>query len=140
MARQGDKSMYFVSVTRLRIRSWRYLPAFLYFTLLSLVQAKRADGNCGTSLKRDAHLVFWTVTVWRDEHAMRAFRNRGAHQRAMPKLREWCDEATYAHWAQDSSEPPELATAFERLVGEGIVSRVKHPSPDHASRNFPPPK
>ena len=70
--------MYFVSVTRLRIRSWRFLPAFLYFTLLSLIQAKRADGNRGTSLMRDAHLVFWTITVWRDEYAMREFAITGA--------------------------------------------------------------
>jgi hypothetical protein len=58
----------------------------------------------------------------------------------MPKLREWCDEATYVHWLQVSAEPPDLATAFDRLIREGIVSRVKHPSPDHASRSFPPPK
>jgi len=131
--------MHFVSVTRLRIRSWRFLPAFLYFTLLSLIQAKRADGNRGTSLKQDAHLVFWTVTLWHDEHAMREFRNHGAHQRALPKLREWCDEATYVHWLQDGGEPPDLASAFERLVHDGIVSYVNYPSPDHASRNFPPP-
>jgi heme-degrading monooxygenase HmoA len=72
--------MHFVSVTRLRIRRWRYLTAFLFFTLFSLVQAKRADGNRGTSLKRDAHLVYWTITIWRDQHAMREFRNHGAHQ------------------------------------------------------------
>jgi hypothetical protein len=132
--------MNFVSVTRLRIRSWRFVPGFLYFTLLSWMQARRAEGNRGTSIKRDLHLTFWTITVWRDEHTMREFRNHGAHQRAMPKLRAWCDEATYAHWQQDGAEPPDLASAFERLVREGIVSLVTHPSPDHASRNFPPPR
>jgi hypothetical protein len=132
--------MTFVSVTRLRIRKWRYLPAFFYFTLLSLIQSWRAEGNLGTSLTRDAHWVFWTITVWRDESSMRAFRNHGPHLRAMPKLRQWCDEATYAHWQQESVEPPDLATAVERLIREGIVSRVEHPSPDHASRNFPPPR
>lgn len=132
--------MNFISVTRLRIRKWRYLPGFLYFTLWSLLQAKRAEGNLGTSLQRDAQRVFWTITVWRDEPSMRAFRNRGAHLRAMPKLRAWCDEATYAHWRQENAEPPDLAAAFERLVREGIVSRVTHPSPNHALLNFPPPR
>jgi hypothetical protein len=131
--------MKFVSVTRLRIRRWRYLPAFLYFTLLSRWQAKRTEGNLATSIWRDSHRVFWTITVWRDEQAMREFRNHGAHQRVMPKLRDWCDEATYAHWLQENAEPPDLTVAFERLIREGIVSRVKHPSPAHASRNFPPP-
>jgi hypothetical protein len=136
----GNQTMHFVSVTRLRIRKWRYLPGFLYFTLRSLMQSRRASGNLGTSLERDAQLVFWTITVWRDEAAMRAFRNHGPHRRVMPKLRDWCDEATYAHWQQETAEPPELAVAFERLVREGIVSKVNHPSSDHPSRNFPPPR
>lgn len=131
--------MRFVSVTRLRIRKWRYLPAFFYFTLLSFLQARRAVGNLGTSITRDAHAVFWTITMWRDEPSMRAFRNHGAHLRVMPKLRHWCDEATYAHWQQESDEPPELDLAFER-IREGIVSRVEYPSPDHAARTFPPPR
>lgn len=132
--------MRFVSVTRLRIRKWRYLPAFFHFTLSSLMQARLAAGNLGTSVRRDARLTFWTITMWRDEHAMREFRNRGTHLRAMPKLRQWCDEATYAHWHQENSEPPDLDMAHERLVREGIVSRVTHPSPDHATLTFPPPR
>ncbi|MGD9721225.1 MAG: DUF3291 domain-containing protein [Pirellulales bacterium] len=132
--------MNFISVTRLRIRKWRFLPAFFYYTLRSFFQARRAAGNLHTSIERDAQLAFWTISVWRDEQSMHAFRNHGAHQRAMPKLLEWCDEATYAHWLQDSAEPPELAGAYERLIRDGIVSKVKHPSPEHAKRNFPPPK
>ncbi len=131
--------MVFVSVTRLRIRKWRYLPAFFYYTLLSAWQARRAEGNLGLSIHRDARQVYWTITVWRDEAAMRDFRNHGAHLRAMPKLRDWCDEATYAHWQQESAAPPDLATGYERLVREGIVSKVKHPSADHEARRFPRP-
>jgi hypothetical protein len=131
--------MCFVSVTRLRIRCWRYLPGFLYFTLLAVMQARRAAGNTRTRVVRDARRVFWTITVWQDEQAMRAFRNHGAHRRVMPRLRHWCDEATYAHWTQDGAEPPELNAAYDRLVHEGIVSKVDHPTPDHASRNFPRP-
>lgn len=133
--------MYIVSVTRLRIRKWRYLLPFLYLTLLSQRQARRAQGNLSSSVKHDAHLVFWTITLWHDEHSMRAFRNHGAHMRAMPRLRDWCDEATYVHWEQDErAEAPDLSAAFEHLAREGIVSRVKHPSPEHVSREFPAPK
>ncbi len=132
--------MVFVSVTRLRIRKWRYLPAFFYYTLLSAWQARRAEGNLGLSIHRDARQVYWTITVWRDEAAMREFRNHGAHLRAMPKLRDWCDEATYAHWQQESAARPDLITGYERLIAEGIVSKVKHPSAEHEARNFPKPK
>lgn len=58
----------------------------------------------------------------------------------MPKLLGWCDEATYVHWQQDQPAPPELIVAYERLVRDGIVSKVRHPSADHASRAFPAPK
>ncbi len=132
--------MCFVSVTRLRIRKWRYLPGFFYFTLRSLLQARRALGNQGTTVRRDARSVYWTITLWTDEKAMRAFRNHGPHLQAMPKLLDWCDEATYVHWSQEGPEVPDAATAYERLVREGIVSKVKHPSPEHAVRNFPTPQ
>lgn len=128
--------MHFISVTRLRIRKLRYLPAFLVYSLLSMIQARRSKDNLRTSITRESGMIFWTITVWRDETAMRAFRNRGAHQRAMPKLRDWCDEATYAHWLQASAEPPDLTIAYEHIVQDGIVSRVKYPSIDHASRTF----
>jgi hypothetical protein len=54
----------------------------------------------------------------------------------MPRLAEWCDEATYIHWRQPGEEPPGLAEAAGRLIGEGVVSRVRHPSPNHANRAF----
>ncbi len=37
--------MVLMSVTRLRIRSIRFLPQFVWFTLLSLRQAKKTSGN-----------------------------------------------------------------------------------------------
>lgn len=132
--------MVFISITRLRIRKWYFLPAFLYFTFLSVRQARRVNGNLHTSVFRDAGLTFWTITVWRDEASMRAFRNTGAHRRVMPKLLDWCDEATYAHWLQAEPEPPELPAAYERLIREGIVSKVRQPTAEHASRHFPPPR
>lgn len=62
-------TMNFVPVARPRIRKWRFVPGFLYITLLSLIQARRAKGNLGTSLERDSHLTFRTITVRRDERS-----------------------------------------------------------------------
>ena len=85
---------------------------------------------------RDAGLVFWTIKVWEQEVEMRFFRKNGAHQKAMPKLAEWCDEGTYVHWGQAGEESPAPAEAAERLIPEGVVSRVKHLSPNHANRRI----
>ena len=103
------------------------------------MQAKRAEGNLGASTIKDRGLTFWTITVWRDQEAMRAFRNSGRHKTAMPKLSEWCDEATYIHWEQESDSVPDLKSAYDRLVSGGVISRVKHPSTDHVARTFPVP-
>ena len=66
--------MVLISVTRLWVRSFRYLPGFILYALLSVRQAKRAPGNLGVGLLRDADRTFWTCTAWRDEAAMHALR------------------------------------------------------------------
>ncbi len=58
----------------------------------------------------------------------------------MPKLMEWCDEAAVLHWQQESAAEPTWAEAHRRLLAEGRVSKVLHPSPKHATRDYPPPR
>jgi hypothetical protein len=130
----------FVSVTRLRLRSLRYFAPFVLQSVRSAGQARRADGNRSTELLRDARTTFWTLTVWRDEAAMRAFMMSGAHRKVMPKLLEWCDEASIVHWSQDGGEPPTWAEAHRRMMAEGRRSKVNHPSPAHVAFEIPAPR
>jgi hypothetical protein len=123
--------MPFVSVTRLRVRSWRYLPGFLIQSVRAARQAKRVAGNLAVSVLRDADRAFWTRTVWRDEAAMRSFMRSGVHRRIMARLPVWCDEAALAHWVQDANEPPSWPEAYRRLQQEGRRSRVSSPSEAH---------
>jgi len=120
-----------VSITRLRVRCWRYVPQFLIQSLRAARQAERAAGSISVSVLRDTDRAFWTRTVWRDEMAMRAFMLSGVHRRIMAGLPEWCDEAALTHWVQDTSEPPSWADAHWRLQREGRRSRVSHPSEAH---------
>ncbi|HEV2705994.1 MAG TPA: antibiotic biosynthesis monooxygenase [Pyrinomonadaceae bacterium] len=132
--------MALISITRLRIRAWRFLPAFLVYSLLSARQSKRAPGNLGLMLLRDANRAFWTATAWRDEAAMRAFMMSGAHRRAMPKLLDWCDEAALVHWTQETHDLPDWQEAHRRMLADGRRSKVRHPSPAHTAYDIPPPK
>ena len=132
--------MPLVSITRLRVRSLRYLPAFLLGSLRSAREAKNASGNLAVSVLSDVNLAFWTRTLWIDERSMRAFMFAPAHRRVMPKLLEWCDEAAVAHWLQDSLEPPSWPEVHRRLHQEGRTSKVDHPSVWQLRFEFPPPK
>jgi heme-degrading monooxygenase HmoA len=133
LAQKGEV-MPFVSITRLRVRRWRYLPQFLVQSIRAARQAKRAAGNLAVSILRDADRAFWTRTVWSDEAAMRSFMQSGVHRRVMARLPEWCDEAALVHWVQDDKEPPSWAEAHRRLELEGRRSRVNHPTA--AQRRF----
>jgi len=128
------------SVTRLRVGSLKYLPVFLWKTFLSQRQVARAAGFSGGGLLVDSHLTFWTMTMWESERAMKSFRGSGPHAKVMPRLAEWCDEAAYAHWVQDGPALPSWQEAHERLVQEGRLSPVAHPSSDHVARHFPQPR
>jgi hypothetical protein len=59
---------------------------------------------------------------------MRAFRNGGRHQRAMPRLLKWCNEASYVHWEQAEPTMPSLDSAFDRLRTGGRISKVLRPT------------
>jgi hypothetical protein len=131
--------MAFVSVTRLRVRAWRYLPAFLIQSFRSVRQAKRSAGNIAASVLRDANGAFWTRTVWSDKAAMRSFMRSGVHRRVMPRLVQSCDEAAVIHWVQDSSEPPSWEEAHRRLQQQGRRSRVAYPSAAQLRFAFPLP-
>lgn len=123
--------MAFISVTRLRIRSAFFLPLFFWHTGLSLMQAKRAKGNLQVKVLKDAHRTFWTLTAWEDQSAMRAFMASGSHKTAMPKLMHWCDEASVGHWQQETATLPGWDEAHRRMVTEGRLSKVHHPSVAH---------
>lgn len=132
--------MPFISVTRLRLRSIFYLPQFLWHTLKSQRQVVRARGFLSGRLLRDSGNVYWTVTAWEDEAAMRAYRSTGAHGSAMPKLLDWCDEAAVAHWTQPQAELPDWAEAHRRMMSEGRTSKVRKPSAAQLAKRIAEPK
>ena len=127
---------HFVSVTRLRIRSLRFMPSFALRTLRSIAQVKRAQGFLEGSLLPDRRLTFWTMTLWDTRESMRAFMTGGDHLAAMPRLLDWCDEASVAHWEQTDPALVSWADAEAPMRAQGRPSKVRHPSPDHATLTF----
>lgn len=131
--------MAIISITRLRLRSSRFFLPFLWYSVRSFLQAKRAPGNLERSMLRGRDGSYWTLTSWRDEESVRAFMLSGAHRQAMPKLLSWCDEASVARYQAPSGELPDWKQAHRILVTQGRASKVHHPSPHHARLDFPSP-
>ncbi|GJE42143.1 DUF3291 domain-containing protein [Methylobacterium soli] len=132
--------MPLISITRLRIRSIRFLPGFALLALRTRNQVLRAPGFTGGSILNDRSWVFWTMTAWDEEASMRRYVTGGAHRVAMPRLVEWCDEASIVHWTQPDAALPSWAEADRRMRANGRPSRLRHPSPDHATLGYRPPR
>jgi hypothetical protein len=132
--------MTFVSLTRLRIRSIRFLPFFAFHTLRSLSQARKSAGFQGGALLPDRSWTFWTMTAWDSEESMRAYRNTAPHQAAMPHLLDWCDEASVAHWTQLGADLPPWTEADKRMRESGRASKVRNPTPQHESLSYREPR
>jgi len=109
--------MPFVSITRLRVRSWSYMPAFVVQTLRIARQAARASGNLAVKLLWDRQNTFWTCTTWSSEDSAKAFMHAKPHGPTMRSLLNWCDEAALAHWTQVGEELPSLGGGAQATSG-----------------------
>jgi len=132
--------MPFVSLTRLRIRSIHYLPLFAIQALGSVRQVKMAPGFLRGALLQDRSWTFWTMTAWDERESMRRYMTSGAHKKAMPHLMQWCDEASVAHWEQEEMSLPSWEDADRRMRESGRVSKVNHPSSEHAGLKYREPR
>lgn len=132
--------MPFVSVTRLRIRAFRFLPAFALHAVRTRSQVQRAPGFAGGAILADRAWTFWTLTAWSDEADMRRYILAGAHREAMSRLAHWCDEASVVHWTQAQAGLPSWTEADRRMRAEGRPSKVGHPSPQHSTLTYRAPR
>ena len=132
--------MVFVSLTRLRIRSIRFLPWFAWDAVRSNRQVQRAAGFRTGALLADRKWTFWTMTAWDSQASMRQYMTTGSHKKAMPKLMRWCDEASVAHWEQEGDVLPTWQEADARMRTTGRPSKVLHPTAEHASLGYAEPR
>lgn len=76
-----------ISTTELRVKDLLQLPLFFRLSKASVEQARRAPGNLQVSV-RGTLLSGMTLTAWKDEASMMAYRNSGAHAEAMRNLKK----------------------------------------------------
>jgi hypothetical protein len=128
-----------VVVTRLRLRTHEMLDDFFVASVSVLEQAKISPGYLGADALAEANDVWWTVSAWQDRDAMRAFVGTEPHLGVMTRVDDWCDEATFAEWSQDSPELPDWKTSFDRIVADGQSATLTNGSAANEDRTFPAP-
>lgn len=74
---------FYVSITGLKVRSWKYIPAFWWHAVRSKIQADRAPGILFVGVKK-INGVHHTLTAWQSREAMKSYIMSGSHKRAMP--------------------------------------------------------
>src|SRR3984957_15308616 len=129
--------MYFVSATRLKLSSIFYFPAFMRTNNAAAKQLVITTGFVQGAEVMDKGLTFWTLTLWKADADMKSFRNSPAHRKAMQKISDWCNEATYIHWLQEEPALPDWNIVHERMIKEGSISKLRKPTERHASKKFP---
>ena len=132
--------MPFISVTRLKLRSIRFLPGFAVDAIRTNRQIKTASGFQLGSLLMDRDWTFWTMTAWDSQDSMLGYMRTGNHKTAMPHLAGWCDEASVVHWEQEEAALPPWSEADRRMRAQGRPSRVRNPSPQHQALTFRTPR
>lgn len=125
-----------VAVTRLRLRSWRFLIPFMIHASRSQKQATATPGCFGVVTRKTRGLAFWTLTTWEGEKSLREYLGASPHREAIPKLFPWCDEAATTHWHTDSKDMPGWEEATAQLVKSGRLLRVKFPSREQSERRI----
>ncbi|MBG9783189.1 DUF3291 domain-containing protein [Shouchella lehensis] len=88
-----------VSITRLHLRGIHTLPTFTWMTVCSHFQIRKTKGLEHISYQKEGVLTYWTMSIWHSPEDMKAFRNHGAHFRAMKHSRQLADELQYIQFS-----------------------------------------
>ena len=128
--------MAIIAVTRLHVRSIRFLPR-LYWDASKIKRSLgESPGFLGGKLLVDRRHTYWTMTAWKDLNSMQAFRNNDVHGAIAPKVYQWCDEASVVHWETESGQLPGWEEGHRRMTESGKRTPLRFQSADHKAGRF----
>jgi hypothetical protein len=115
-----DKSVtgtVFVMASRFEVKSTTNVPRFMILALRAYLQALRAPGVVGVSL-RAAPLKrsFWTLSSWQDEKQLRAYSVSQPHRGIMRSLGPVTKKSLFAFHDAPATPAPTWSDALERLA------------------------
>ncbi len=126
--------MSLLSVTRLKLKSPRYLPAFLINTERIAREIRTSEGFLQGQLMGTFNLSMWTMTLWNSEATLKKFYLSGTHQKIMGKLSEWSSEAASVHMEVNNHQLLIWNDVIAEICRTGYFATLQEPSLDHRNR------
>jgi quinol monooxygenase YgiN len=91
----------------LPLKSYWWVVPFFVYTGQVVTQLATSDGLLGYSLlARPLSKRFWTLSVWKDEDALRAFVQHLPHVRIASALAPHMDKTRFVRWTVKGSDLP----------------------------------
>jgi hypothetical protein len=112
--RQAPPAIVFAS--RLELRRWRDVPAFLRWSMQVRTAAASSPGCLGVTLDaRVLRRTFFTLSTWADDDALASFVRTEVHSAAMRRWATALRDARFERWLGDAR--PSWRDARRRLAG-----------------------
>lgn len=124
-----------LSITRLRVRSWWYLPSFLLISRACVKQALADPSFRGGSTFVGPGLTYWTATLWADVPSMKAYVLGEPHRTATKRLARWCSEAAITNL--EATALPAPAELPGLLAARPKFYTLHHPTEMQRARRVP---
>lgn len=90
-----------VAITELRLKGILVFPLFMMRSIGAVTQAQKDSGLLSIS-NRIRWNVAYTLTSWKDESSMQAYRKNGAHKRAMKDTKKVSPRYRSVHFEADA--------------------------------------
>ena len=104
-----------VVASETNVRGLVFLPSFLSLSTASIASASQLDGNVAARVRPTRPLRWHTLTVWRDEAAMRPFVRAPEHAAAMRETARLTTLGRFARFEVQRSDEATWARALEAL-------------------------
>jgi hypothetical protein len=109
---------YVVLASRLPLRGYRSIPAFLRASRAVRRQLAATEGVLGYSLDaKPIAKTFWTLSAWESDEMLRRFSHADPHGSQISDIRPYILATTFVQWTAAGSElPPKWADARRRVA------------------------
>jgi uncharacterized membrane protein len=134
LARRTTADTTTVQGSLLELRRYRDVPGFLIAAVLLRATFRRAPGAVRLSLRAvPSRRMFWTLSQWETEHALRAYVGHPRHRKVMrtygPRLRR----SHFTTWSVPATRPPSWVDAHRKILSQ-IQTGEHGRAPAHSQR------